>query len=74
MRAILNVSLPPDKKKEIERRAKKMGLSISSYVLYTIDLEQKMISEDELLERIKEAEKNYKEGKTKILKSLADLM
>lgn len=74
MRSILNVSLPPQKKKEIEKRAKKMGISVSSYVLYTIDMEQKMISEDEILEMAERAEKDYKAGKTKVLRSLADLM
>lgn len=51
-----------------------MGISVSSYVLYTIDMEQKMISEDEILEMAERAEKDYKAGKTKVLRSLADLM
>lgn len=74
MRAILNISLPKEKKEAIEKRAKKSGLTISSYILYTVELEEKLISEDELAERIKEAEKNYREGKAKKLKSLADLI
>lgn len=74
MRAILNISLPEEKKKAIEKRAKKSGLTISSYILYTVGLEEKLISEDELAERIKEAEKNYHKGKAKKLRSLADLI
>ena len=74
MRSIISLSLPPQKKKEIAKRAKKMGLSVSAYVLHTIDVEQKMISEDELLEIAARAERDYKAGKTKVLRSLADLM
>ena len=74
MRSILNISLPAEKKRAIERRAKKAGKSGSAYVLYSLELEQSLISEDELLEIIREGEKEYREGKAKKLKSLADLM
>lgn len=74
MRSILNVSLPPQKKKEIEKRARKMGFSVSAYILHSVNMEQKMISEDEILEMAERAEKDYKAGKTKVLRSLADLM
>ena len=74
MRSILSVSLPADKKKEIEERAKKANKSTSSYIMYVVELEKQLISEDELVKMSKKAEKDYKSGKTKKLKNLADLM
>jgi len=74
MRSVLSVSLPEDKKKEIEERAKKANKSTSAYIIYVVDLEKQLISEDDLVKMSKKAEKDYKEGKTKKLKSLADLM
>ncbi len=74
MRSILSVSLPAEKKKEIEERAKKANKSTSSYIMYVVELEKQLISEDELVKMSKKAEKDYKTGKTKKLKSLADLM
>lgn len=74
MRAILSVSLPAEKKKEIEERAKKASKSTSSYIMYVVELEKQLISEDELIKMSKKAEQDYKSGKTKKLKSLADLM
>lgn len=74
MRSILNVSLPPQKKKAIAKRAQKAGKSISAYIVYAVELEQSLISEDELLAMAERAEKDYKNGKTMELKSLADLM
>lgn len=74
MRSVLSVSLPEDKKKEIEERAKKANKSTSAYIIYVVDLEKQLISEDELVKMSKKAEKDYKKGKTKKLKSLADLM
>ena len=74
MRSIVNISLPPEKKIEIEQRAKKAKKSVSAYILYALQLEQSLISEDELLEMAKNAESDYHNGKTKELKSLADLI
>ncbi len=74
MRSIVNISLPPQRKIEIEQRAKKAKKSISAYILYAIQLEQSLISEDELLKMAKDAENDYRNGETKELKSLADLM
>lgn len=74
MRSVLSISLPASKKKEIEERARKSNQSTSSYILRVVELEQKLISEDEILQMAKSAELNYKLGKTKKLKSLADLM
>jgi predicted DNA-binding protein len=74
MRAILNISLPAEKKVFIEKRAKKAGKTISAYILYAIELEKSLIQEDEILAMAAQAEKDYKAGKTTKLRSLADLI
>jgi uncharacterized protein (DUF1778 family) len=73
MRAILNVSLPEETKQVILARAKKANKSISAYILYTIELAESLIQEDELVAMAKKAEKDYKAGKTRKLTSLGDL-
>lgn len=73
MRSILNISLPQDKKLEIEKRAQKAGKTVSAYILSIVELEKELISEDELVAMAKEADREYKAGKTKVLKSLKDL-
>lgn len=74
MRAILTISVPEEEKKKIEERAKKAGKTISGYILYTVKLEEKLITEDEILAMAEEAEKDYRTGKTKELKNPADLI
>ncbi|MBU1151756.1 hypothetical protein KJ632_02920 [Patescibacteria group bacterium] len=74
MRSILSISLPAEKKKEIEKRAKKAKKSTSAYIIHVLALEKSLISEDELVKMAKKAEKDYKTGKTKKLNSLADLI
>lgn len=49
-------------------------MNVSAYILYALDFEENLISEDELYESLKLAEKEHTEGKTKVLGSLADLM
>ena len=73
-RAILNISLPPEIKKDIEKRAKKVKKSISAYILHAVQLEQSLIHEDELALIMDQAERDYNEGKTKVLNTLSDLM
>lgn len=73
-RAILNISLPEAVKKDIVRRAKKSKTSVSEYVVRALRLERSLIQEDELVRMAVKAEKDYKAGKTKILRSFADLM
>lgn len=51
-----------------------MRKTVSSYLLYAVELEQQLISEEELLEISKKADMDYKNGKTKEVKSLADLI
>lgn len=74
MRAVLNVSLPSEEKRNVEKEAKKAKKSISAYILFALKFMRSAISEDEVLKMAKEAESDYKKGKTKELKSLADLM
>ena len=66
--------MPPQKKKEVEARAKKANKSVSGYILDALELMKSLISEEELIEMTQIAEDNYKKGKTKKLRSLADLM
>ena len=70
----MNISISPEKKEIIEQRARKAGKTVSAYILYTVDLVDQMISEDELVQIAKKAKKNYEKGRTKELRSLADLM
>lgn len=74
MRSILSLSLPQEQRKELESRAKKANKTLSAYVLDALAIMKELISEEELLAMAKEAEKDYKKGKTKKLESLADLM
>lgn len=74
MRAILNISMPLAEKQKIEKRAKKAGQSISGYILGAVKLQESLIQEDELVEMIKQAEKEHESGKTKKFVSLKDLM
>lgn len=73
MRSILTVSLPASEKRKISIRAKKAGKSVSGYILYIIHLAEEMIQEEELVRMARQAEKDYFSGKTKVLKSLANL-
>lgn len=74
MRSVLSISLPNKDVKEIKIRAQKVGKTVSAYILSVVRLEKNLISEDELVEWAKEAQKDYKNKKTKVLKSLKDLM
>ena len=73
MRSILSISMPEAKKKEVEKRAAKLGMTVSKYVLHCFELEKDVISEDELVRMLKNAEKEYKEGATKEFKTLSGL-
>lgn len=74
MRSVLTISIPEEKKKEIERRAKKAGKSVSAYIIEVLDFESTLISEDEVLEMAKRAEEDYKAGKLKTYSSLKELL
>jgi len=74
MRAILSISMPETKKKEVEARAAKLGLGVSKYILHCVELEKDVISEDELVRDSKKAMADYKAGKLEKVKSLKDLI
>lgn len=74
MREILNISLPPGQKEEILKRAQKAGKNVSAYIMHAINLEKELIQENELIKMAKKAKSDYQKGKTKELKSLANLM
>jgi uncharacterized protein (DUF1778 family) len=74
MRSILNISLPPEKRIIIQKRAKKTNKSVSAYILYAVQLEQNLIQEDEVLAMAEKAVKDYRAGKTKKLKNLENFM
>jgi hypothetical protein len=75
MRQVLSLSLPEQITKEIKVSSKQRGFSsVSSYVKYLFDLDRNLISEKELLSSIKEARREYKQGKTIKASSIADLL
>jgi hypothetical protein len=74
MRSILTISLPKAKKDMLVKRAKKAGKNVSAYILSIIEMEQNLISEDELVEICKKGLKDYKEGKTKIFNPTKDYL
>ena len=75
MRQVLSLSLPEQITKEIKISSKQRGFSsVSGYIKYLFDLDRNLISEKELLSSIKEARKEYKQGKTIKTSSIADLL
>ena len=75
MRQVLSLSLPQPTTKELKKTAKQRGFdSVSGYVKYLFEADKDLISEEELLENIKIAEKEYKEGKCVKANSLVDLL
>ncbi|MCK5211754.1 hypothetical protein KAJ89_03560 [Candidatus Parcubacteria bacterium] len=76
MRQVLSISLPGSMIKNIKQRVKNEGFnSVSEYFKYLFKMDtEDVISEEELLKNIKQARKEYKEGKLKTLKSIKDLM
>ncbi len=75
MRQVLSLSLPPQTTKEIKKNAKQKGFtSVSSYIKYLFEADNDAISKKELLEDVKIAEMEYKQGKTIKANSLAELL
>lgn len=74
MRQILSISMPGQLINEVKERIEVRGFkSVSDYIKFLIKADNDFISEEELLEDIKEARRDYKLGKLKVLKSLDDL-
>ena len=75
MRQVLSISLPQQTTKKIKTLSKKRGFNtVSSYVKYLIESDQDLISETELLGSIREARKEYKEGRTIKAESMKSLL
>lgn len=75
MRQVLSLSLPPQATVELKGLAKKRGFtSVSGYIQHLIGLDKNLISESRLLRSVKEAEQEYKTGRTIKAKSIADLL
>jgi len=75
MRQVLSLSLPKETTKNIKTLSKKRGFtSVSGYIKYLTEIDKDLISEIELLNTIKQSRKEYKEGKTITVKSMADLV
>ena len=62
MTAILSVSMPVKTKELIKETAKRRGISVSRYILHAVVNESDLISEEQLLRDIAEAEEAYKNG------------
>lgn len=75
MREILNISLPKETVQKIKKRAKAGGFeSVSQYVKLMLEMDDDLISEDEILQMAAETEKEYREGKLPKNRSMADLI
>lgn len=75
MRQVLSLSLPPTTAKKIKSLAKQRGYkSVSGYIKHLIELDEDLISEKELMQSIREARLEYKNGKTVKADSLAELL
>ena len=73
MRSILTISLSPSQLASLKKRAKKRKVSVSYYVRMVLDHESDIISEEDLLAYCKEAEEDYRKGRTYVLKDIKDL-
>lgn len=70
MRNIINISLPEDLKKVVEKEVKR-GKFASKSEFFRMLL--RLWEEEKLLKELEESEKEIREGKGKVLRSLKDL-
>ena len=65
MRKVTSISLDPGYLTTLTETIKKRGFkSLSEYFIHAVKIEQNLISEDELVEHIKSARKEYKKKNT----------
>lgn len=75
MRKVLSISLQGETIKLIDRQVKERHFpSTSDYIRHLVENEEEMITEQDVLKYASEARRDYKLGKTKVLRSLRDLM
>ena len=70
MRNIINISLPPELTKEVEKAVKSGKFATKSEFFRHL---LRLWHEEQLLEEIRQSRKEIAEGKGKILRSLKDL-
>ncbi|NOS67517.1 MAG: ribbon-helix-helix protein, CopG family [Candidatus Peribacteraceae bacterium] len=73
MRSLVTISLPPSQLASLKKKAKKRKVSVSYYVRMVLEHENEIISEEQLLAYCKEAEQDYRKGRTYVLKDFKDL-
>jgi len=75
MREIITLSVPSKTKKLIKKRAKLNGFaSVSAYIKFLVSEDDDLISEDKLMAEVKQARKDYREGKAIEADSIEDLL
>mgnify|MGYP001618792112 CR=1 FL=1 len=75
MRQVLSLSMPATEAVQLKRIAKKRGFgSLGSYIQFLFQADRDLISESQLLRSVREARKEYREGRSIKAKSLADLL
>ncbi len=67
MRSVLSISGPPKKLQMIKKKAKEEGLTISAYVIRIFDEGETMISEEELLQDVRQNRKDIAAGHYRIM-------
>lgn len=73
MRDTVTISFPADLLKELKAAAKKAGFSLSEFVQKMFRLQKNFISEEELLEDIRQGEEDYARGETLPLNTDEDI-
>ena len=73
MRSVLSISLPAEMVASIQERAKELGISVSLLMKRMWERQSTFITEEELLEDCRIAEKEYRKGKCKVLRTKKDI-
>lgn len=63
MRSLLSVSMPVATLKRLKKKAKDKKVSVSAYIVRLLEEDEYLISEEELLEDIRQGQEDYKNGK-----------
>ena len=75
MRDVLTLSIPNKTKELIKKKAQKSGFAnVSHYIQFLIRQDDEVISEEELLKSVKEAQKEYDAGIAIKAKSMSDFI